>query len=101
MQKTKNKDRVNHLVTMQVCFGDPELDFDDDWCLKSLKNKGMNENEAIDLSIDAFREGLKNHLVGGGSSVITKITDDKTYNEIRKEHYDKLTKLYQRFGILS
>ena len=100
MDKTGNEDRVNYLVTMQICFDDPKLDFDEDWCLRSLKDKGLSECEAIDLSIDAFRDGLKNHLVGGGNEVITKITDDKTFVETQIEHYNKLKALYHKLNIL-
>lgn len=91
MDNTGNEDRVNYLVTMELCFDDPKLDFDEDWCLRSLKDKGLSESEVFGLSIDAFRDGLKNHLVGGGSYVITKI--GKKIHNAEKKHLQKLTAL--------
>ena len=91
----KKKDRINYLVTMELCFDDPDLDFDENWIQEKLKNSGLKGDELYDCSIDAFREGLKNHLVGGGSYVITK-WENESYNNICKKHYDKLTEMYMR-----
>ena len=93
--KNEKKDRINYLVTMELCFDDPDLDFDENWIQKKLKNSGLKGDELYDCSIDAFREELKNHLVGGGSYVITK-WENESYNNICKKHYDKLTEMYMR-----
>ena len=31
------KDRINYLVTMEVCFDDPDLDFDENWIQENSK----------------------------------------------------------------
>lgn len=86
-------DRVSYLVTMEVCFDDPELDFDEDWILKKLRNTGMDQGKMLGASLDAFQDGLKNHLAGGGSYVITKITADGYYDKAEQTHLKKINEL--------
>ena len=81
------------IVTMEVCFDNPKLDFDENWNLRELQDTEIEMDEVFIKSVDVFREGLKKHMIGGGSYVITKINDYANYHDAEQEHCRKLLKL--------